>query len=545
MTDLKPAPIPETARRGFAVPLLVFAVSVLVQIATLSRHLDNIYDEGLILLAAQRILEGDVPYRDFWGLYAPGQFYAVAALFKLFGSTILIEELWDVAIRAGIVTMVFLWSRRLGAGFYSHAAWIVALVLLSGFGARGFPVMHALLFALMSAYLVLDALESARPAPRLIAAGALAGIAALFRHDMGFYTVIAEALLLAWWAPRRAVRAIVPLALGAGAVVGAAAVFLLAQVPARDLWFNLVVAPSRIYPQMRRLPFPSFPDPRTLFSDSVSPLVFNDGIDAYVPLFAAAAALIWLVATARAGASDRMQRAGVLLLVLLTLALYLKGLVRTHNIHLMQSVIPAVALIAVLLGRMRRRIAPMALGALIAAALMAWPARVAFAAFAQNVNALRQVRNQMGLRLGLPHLCAAQPGLERARCFVPRADDAKIALFIESRTRPDEPVYVGPSRHDRIFVNNILLQYLMARPAATKWHESHPGIQTTEQVQREMIAEFTARSVRYLVLSAEWEGVREPNASAVSSGVTLLDDYIKANYEVVETFGAVAVWRRR
>jgi hypothetical protein len=155
------------------------------------------------------------------------------------------------------------------------------------------------------------------------------------------------------------------------------------------------------------------------------------------------------------------------------------------------------------------------------------------------------VRNETGLRLGIARLCAPQAGLERARCFRPRPDDAGIAQLIQSRTRPNEPVYVGTTSHDRIFVNNILLQYVMARPAATKWHELHPGIQTTAAIQTEMIAELKAHDVRHLVLSAEWAHMREPNESAISSGVTLLDDYIRANFEETDKFGAVSIWRRR
>jgi hypothetical protein len=156
------------------------------------------------------------------------------------------------------------------------------------------------------------------------------------------------------------------------------------------------------------------------------------------------------------------------------------------------------------------------------------------------------VRNETGLRIGLPRLCAAQPGLERARCFLPRPpDDARIALLIESLTRPGEPVYVGPAHHDRVLINNQMLQYLMARPSPTRWTDTHPGIQTSAPVQAEMIAEFAARNVRYLVLSAEWENAREPNESAKSSGVTLLDDYIRANFEEIEKLGLISVWRRR
>jgi hypothetical protein len=32
------------------------------------------YDEGLVLFGADRVLRGDVPYRDFWTLYGPASF---------------------------------------------------------------------------------------------------------------------------------------------------------------------------------------------------------------------------------------------------------------------------------------------------------------------------------------------------------------------------------------------------------------------------------------------------------------------------------------
>jgi hypothetical protein len=490
-------------------------------------------------------LEGDLPYRDFWGMYAPGQFYALAGLFKLFGSSVLVERMWDIAIRASLTTLVFLWARRLGAGGYSYAAWLAVLVLLAGFGNHGFPVPPALLFAFVSGYLVLDALDRPRPAGRLVAAGVAAGIAALFRHDLGFYAVLAEALLLAWWVPRRLVGTLTPLALGAGAIVGAAAIFLLAQMPARDLWFNLFVVPSTIYPRMRALPFPPFPDPRALMGDDPALRIFNDGVHAYLPLLGAAATLAWLAFASRTGTQDPLRRAGILLLALFTLTFYLKGLVRTHDTHLIQSVIPVTVLCAVLLARMRPRLVSMTLGAIVAVMLLAQPARTGLTALADNIDALRTVRNETGLRLGIARLCAPPAGLDRARCFLPRPDDARIAQLIQSRTQPNEPVYVGTTGHDRIFVNNILLQYIMARPAATKWHELHPGIQTTAAIQTEMIAELKARNVRHLVLSAEWVDAREPNESAVSSSIMLLDDYIKANFEETDKFGAVSIWRRR
>ena len=53
----------------------------------------NLYDEGLVLVNAERIRHGELPYRDFWTMYGPGYFYALAALFSVVEPTMLAARL--------------------------------------------------------------------------------------------------------------------------------------------------------------------------------------------------------------------------------------------------------------------------------------------------------------------------------------------------------------------------------------------------------------------------------------------------------------------
>ena len=48
------------------------------------------HDEGLMLAWAQRVADGQWPYRDFWSNYAPGQTLVLAGLTKLFGPSLLV-----------------------------------------------------------------------------------------------------------------------------------------------------------------------------------------------------------------------------------------------------------------------------------------------------------------------------------------------------------------------------------------------------------------------------------------------------------------------
>ncbi len=46
----------------------------------------GIYDEGITLVGADRVLHGAIPHRDFYTLYGPGQYYVLAALYRAFGA---------------------------------------------------------------------------------------------------------------------------------------------------------------------------------------------------------------------------------------------------------------------------------------------------------------------------------------------------------------------------------------------------------------------------------------------------------------------------
>jgi hypothetical protein len=119
-----------------------------------------------------------------------------------------------------------------------------------------------------------------------------------------------------------------------------------------------------------------------------------------------------------------------------------------------------------------------------------------------------------------------------------------VAEYIQAQTRPDEYVFFGNARHDQIFVNDLLIYFLADRRSPTKYAELHPGLATTMPVQQEIVRELTEKDVRWVVTMRGWES-REPNASAISSGVTFLDDYIRANYRPETAFGAYQVWRRK
>jgi 4-amino-4-deoxy-L-arabinose transferase-like glycosyltransferase len=173
----------------------VLGCAFLFLFATMLRFV-NEYDEGLILSGAARVLSDDVLYRDFFRTYGPAQFYVLAALFKLFGPSVVVERLWDLLIRACTVLVIYLivdgaWSRK-------RAIFLAALtcIWLSYFGSYGFPVFPCLLFSLLSLYCLVPIYRGGHAIAPLLASGICVGVTILFRHDVGVAAAVVGAFTL-------------------------------------------------------------------------------------------------------------------------------------------------------------------------------------------------------------------------------------------------------------------------------------------------------------------------------------------------------------
>jgi hypothetical protein len=65
------------------------------------------------------------------------------------------------------------------------------------------------------------------------------------------------------------------------------------------------------------------------------------------------------------------------------------------------------------------------------------------------------------------------------------------------------------------------------------------------EVQEEIIRDLQSQQVRYIVLFSGLFYPFEPNQSGLSSGVTLLDDFIRDRYEIEANFGHYTILARR
>ncbi len=509
----------------------------------------NIYDEGIVVYSAVRVMEGQLPYRDFWSIYSPAQFYVLAAAFKLFGTTIQTERLLDTALRALVPVFAYLVATRLTNRRIALVAWAGATAWMAyyvysyqfGWVFYGYPAYPAIAFSLAAIWLMTIYFRAQR-ARWLVASGVMLGTAALFRHDFGIYCGIGQVAALGLYillqpAPadaasrrertaaliRRFIRALLPYALSAAAVVLPVALVFIVLTPLNELIYDLFTFPTAIFPRFRALPYPPL--------ESLNSLPFY--LPFAVALMSAAAAFL---AARRRSAEGIAYAACIAMLVVFGALAFNQARVRSDTIHTPAFFIPSVVLLVILLRGIpetsgRQSDAAQVLGALAVLALVL--------VFAQPLV------DRVGLLTDAKRMNpATATELPRASTVMVDRNMVQAVLYIQQHTQPQDKIFVGNTFHYKIFVNEPMFYFLAARDAGTRYHELHPGVATTVPVQQEIAADLERNHVQYLVLSNRFERANEPNESSVNSGVTVLDDYIHSHFLPVMQIGPYAIWRR-
>ena len=527
---------------------LVFVFSAVVLVLLMDRTID-IFDEGLVLTNAMRTLVGDVDHRDYYSPYGPASFYAFAAAFRLSDYPFLAARLVGVSVMAGLCATTFHtlftrtrpWICLVFTGLVG--AWLVASPKYL------YPLFPCLLLALIGTLLVLHSLTRPK-ASALFWAGCCTGAAALFRYDGGFYLLLAHVAAMAVLilsdrtrkgAAARLVRAMAIYGAGVALVFLPAAIAFAATGSIAGFVADIVDYPLHYYGAMRRLPFPGLAT--VLRSPSEA------GV--YLPVVATAFAAFRLSTLGVRLADDGAQKTGdearfLVLFTILTVAFFCKGLVRVSPLHMMMAIVPANLLLAVLV---ERWLCP---GAHRVAAVIALAAAIIPSAAAARRELAASVREPTRTFAGLaalaigsggaatpPDGCSSSPAAKGSRN---PPDYRAVVTYLRRYSAPQERIFVGLNRHDRIFVNSVGLYFLAGRLPGTHWHQFDPGLQTRRDIQQAIIADLQRNRVRWVVRDASFDHVIEPNESRRSSGVYDLDNYLASNFRPVARAGLVEIW---
>ena len=519
---------------------LVMALGVGVGLLGIFRPV-GVFDEAFVLVGAERVVHGELPLSDFYTPYPPGQYLAVALLFKVFGVDALTLRVYCVVVRAAVALLVCLLATSLAGRALAAACWCASILWLTAVGSFGYPTIPSLALVLLGLWMLSNAWNvrargGRSSATRVAGAGAVLGVAMLFRHDLGLYGLVASLPLLAVGtaqphgaAGRGRASALWPFMAGFAAALGIPAVWLLSSVPVQFVTFEMLTYPATGYARMRGLPYPPL-----LHSQWLVPRPSK--VPFYAPFVFDAAALVWIAVRAIRLRTTliAVRDARLASLALLGLTAFNLTRVRPDEVHVVAAVIPSFVVAASLIQRAWATTRPAwraaAIGIAGVSALMLVPPIRSFPRPVPSV-----VRSVLG--------GAADPG--RVSHLATGPEHRAVAGFLRSVVPPGGRVFVGCGRHDKVFINQPLVYFLAGRLPGGRYHMFDPGIVTTLAVQQEMVRGLVRHRVEYLVISSGCDWRAEPNQSAISSGVTYLDDYLRRNYALVQRFGdELSVWRR-
>ena len=370
----------------------IFGATFLVAMIAMQRGV-SVYDEGLILTGAMRVGEGAVPHRDFYANYGPAQFFTVAAIFKLFGASILVERTWDLVVKAGIACLIYVTASRLMGRLFAAAVTATCIVWLAFLGmTSSYPIWPSLFFILLGILPIFSLFDGRYSVAGLLAAGLCIGFVVLFRYDVGFLACAAESAVLSAFGLfgrieggtrlRRMAALLLPFWLGTAFVVVPLFVAYAATGVISDFIFQMLEFPSKNYARTRALPFPGFSSTGGVAGNVLDVIV-------YFPVLVVIASIAWLRSRAPRGDESVLPAEWdwkLVLLATLVFALFFKGVVRVGALQMALSIIPAFITFGALAEQIflrrnqpsRRTTATLVIAALVVSASATLPVAPAF-----------------------------------------------------------------------------------------------------------------------------------------------------------------------
>lgn len=468
-------------------------------------------DEGLLAYGAVRVMNGEIPHRDFISLQPPLSYYTAAIVFKLFGTSLLSLRVFGLSIFLLLPLLIYFVARKVVGPLASFMAAAPACIL-------GMPYMRFVPFAVWQGIVVsltamLLLISAARRKRRWLAlpAGMLVVISALLRHDQAVYTAVAMIVLVMALSfaqtESRNLQHVLFLWLGGIAIVGIPLVIIWWTVGALPEAFRqLVVFPFATYRKTSALPFPVLFKQRS-FLDAATALLFN-----LPPLVQSAAAIYVVQSIARR--RFHFDEAVLTFFVVWSGLFFLQVLVRSDLTHLLMTLSPFFLLAAFAWSILRKRIVNRKVDILLSSALTIVTA-----------SYLWMIRS-----VALPDMSHETELLNLRRGSVRVANAPLIANFFQSLQAA-----VPQGGSILVLPYQPMFYFLGECRNPTRWNYLWPGDET-EQDYQTLIAEAERDPPAVVLLSEQKE---------VASFAPIIIAYVNAHYDQTGSLGDIGIYVRR
>jgi len=204
-------------------------------------------DQSLFFARAVRILQGQVPYRDFLEIVTPGTELIYAVGFRLFGVHAWVMPMWTIATGLAFSLLITYIAAQIVDG---PSVWLPALLFLVFDFNSALDLTHQW-FSTFAALAMVAVLMGGLSGRRIFSAGLLGAVAILFTQTKGTLVVVGVALyLIGVTKPRdtnlarRLALFILPVVVPVACVLG----YYVYKSGFQRVLFDLVIFPSRFMP---------------------------------------------------------------------------------------------------------------------------------------------------------------------------------------------------------------------------------------------------------------------------------------------------------
>lgn len=522
--------VPESSRSECLIALAIFVLSFFY-LCIFRRATWIDLDEGIILQGAQRILDGQVLYRDFFSFFTPGSYYMLALVFRVFGDSYLVAHTLVAFVGAGFSPIMYLLARRVCGR--QASLFVTALMTATAVPMR-FVVLHnwdSTLWACLALFCAVRLLESSSPR-WAFASASFASLTVLFEQSKGAGLLLGLGLgfaIIGLYHQQPNIftrRLIIPIAIGLAWPLLITFVYFARQHALGDMlssWFW----PLQHYSTANRVPYGylnmSDEAQHSIF-DSGSPLMrfFMKLIFSpyrwipFLPLLAVALLLRLAFPSQRERLPRRYWAHYVLVSAAMTgLLLSVVG-VRADDFHFIYLQPIFLLLFAWLInGRdIRARFVT------AAAPVLGFCLTMSLLAAAGETFFQTRVNNTLVTRRG-------PITTQQADAVIP---------YVQKHTVPGERILVYP--YDATYY------YLTGTYSPTRFEFYQPGMHSDQQVQ-EMLAEFSAKPTRFVLYEPSFlskVSIAWPNTPEVALTRDPIADYIARTYRLCTTLDSSTSW---
>ena len=147
-------------------------------------------DESMNIYGALRILEGERIYRDFWVYHTPGIFFLTAAIFKVFGESLLAVRMVLILAASATASGMYLLGRKfMSRGFAALAPALFVMIGVNLWPIGGYH-WHSTFILVFCVLFIARFLEDRSRSKSLFTGGFLAALTFLFQQPKGGYLLL-------------------------------------------------------------------------------------------------------------------------------------------------------------------------------------------------------------------------------------------------------------------------------------------------------------------------------------------------------------------